>query len=249
MKNTLVLLGILLAIVVGCEDEPTLVSDCAAPTFLEEDGAIISDPFQVSDARLNGTCLEIDVAAGGRDGESWGGQLFVFPSVAESLPPQVTVEFALDDKELCEAAIQKTFSFDLSGLFRIDDRVIVRLNGWDGLLLLESQPIDLEELQATWNLINVNGGLTGIDMRFDPGEVTWEFEQNEVTIQNSVNDETSVGLKSGTFVYIIEESDEFAGRYELSIDSTNLGPITHLNTDSLIVDLRLVDGLQYVLIK
>ena len=249
MKNYLLLIGMLLAAVVGCEDEIPNISDCAAPIYLNESGAIISAPYQITAAQMNGTCLEVEVSASGCDGESWNGRLFVFPDVAESLPPQVTVEFGLENQELCEALVRQTFSFDMSGLFQIDDRVIIRLQGWEEQLLLESRPVEFDNLLATWNLINVNGGLSGIDLRFSPGDVTWDFEQNEVTIVNSSTDDTLVGLKSGTFVYTVEESDEFAGRYELAIDSTKLGPITHLNADSLIVDLRPVDGLQYVLIK
>jgi len=247
MKNLLVSLIVLSVTLISCGDDP-IVADCNAPIFLEEDSAIISDPFQITSAVIDGNCLEIEVGAGGCDGDSWEGKLFVFPLVAESLPPQVSVEFSLKDEELCEAYIRRTFSFDLSGLYDISDRVIVNLNGWDGTLLLEDQTVDLSFLEQEWSLININGGLAGTDERFGQGDITWTFDDTTVTITNDVNAGTGFGFAPGSFAYEIKVSEVYTDRYELLIDDFNLGPITKLNKDSLVVDQRPVDGLQYVLV-
>ena len=248
MKNSIVSLLMVLLLMSACENDP-VTTGCERPVFLDENSAIISDPFQVTSAIINGNCLEIEVGAGGCDGDSWEGKLFVFPLVAESLPPQVTVEFSLRDEELCEAYIRRIFSFDLSELYNISESVIVNLRGWDGTLLLEDQNVDISFLQQKWSLLNVNGGLLGVDDRFNKGDITWEFGNETVAIGNSANQDTGVGFAPGSFDYEIKSSDVYADRFELIIDGLNLGPITKLNKDSLVIDQRPVDGLQYVLVS
>lgn len=246
MKNLLLGLVLLVLFTSSCEDEK-VTSDCTQPIYLKEESAIISDPFQITSAVINGNCLEVEVGAGGCDGESWESNLFVFPLVAESLPPQVSVEFSLKDEELCEAYIRKSFSFDLSGLYSISESVIVNLNGWEELLLLENRSVDISQIARKWNLINVNGGLQGTDLQFEPGDITWNFNSSMVEIINNTQDNTGVGFKPGTFDYTITQSEVYVDRYELEIDGHSLGPITNLTSDKLVVDLRPVDGLQYVL--
>jgi len=137
MKNPILPLLFALAFL-SCEDEQTLATECGAnPIFLEEPSAIISDPFQVTSASINGTCLEVEVSAGGCNGESWTGKLFIFPRATRPIPPQINVEFDLSNPELCEAFVWKTFSFDLSILLGTYKGVAIRLAGWDEILLLE----------------------------------------------------------------------------------------------------------------
>lgn len=250
MKYSILNLILFVLLFASCEDELSndLTSDCGLqPTYLEEDGAIISDPFQITSATMSGNCLEIEVMSGGCDGQSWEGQLFVFPEVAESYPPQVGVQFSLKDEELCEAAIRKTFTFDLSGLYEISDRVIIHLDAWEESILFPE--INADFIMAKWDLININGGLSGVDQRFDRGEVTWEFDTEKVDIQNNSDVEPMIGFETGTYDYSILESEIYMAQYELEINGNTLGPITYLSQDSLIVDQQPVDGFQYVLIR
>lgn len=45
-----------------------------------------------------------------------------------------------------------------------------------------------ELLNGTWNLKNVSGGLMGLNLDYDQGEVIWIFnlEQNNLTVENNI---------------------------------------------------------------
>ena len=137
MKRATFALSIVLSLL-SCDEDETQVSCGGEVIFLEENSAIISDPYQIISARIDETCLEIVVSAGGCDGQSWQGKLFVFPEESLSSQPKKQVEFSLEDKELCEALVQRTFSFDLSGISGSVD-VIINLTGWSEALSLQAR--------------------------------------------------------------------------------------------------------------
>ncbi|GAB4232992.1 MAG: hypothetical protein Tsb0034_06040 [Ekhidna sp.] len=229
----------------GCEEELPIGECGKKAIFMEEDGTVISDPFQITAARIEDKCLAVEVTAGGCDGESWEANLFIYPLFAESYPPQGGAILSFKDEELCEAAIKRTFYFDLSALDQVSDRVILSIDGYDEALLYPG--INTEEVQGAWHLMNVSGGLAGIDDRFEKEEIVWDFNEKKVEIKNTNTDETKQDIfESGTYTYGITK--EFEG-YHLQIDDNNLGLITFLSTDSLIIDQRAVDGFKYTLLK
>ncbi|WP_299221792.1 hypothetical protein [uncultured Aquimarina sp.] len=59
-------------------------------------------------------------------------------------------------------------------------------------------------LQGTWNLVNVSGGITGLDEDIDRGVVVWDFNASTgmVTIvNNSTTTSANTLLASGTYTY------------------------------------------------
>lgn len=61
-------------------------------------------------------------------------------------------------------------------------------------------------LQGTWNLVNVTGGIAGIDEDIERGMVVWDFDMTSgmVTITNTIADSTfDTSLPSGTYSYSV----------------------------------------------
>jgi len=94
-----------------------------------------SETFNTSQAHANGfvsvtiegDCLTMVVSGSGCDGLNWMGTLVDSGAVAESLPPQRTLKFVLDNPEACLAIVQREFKFDICDL-KVDGEVSVLLN-------------------------------------------------------------------------------------------------------------------------
>lgn len=89
-------------------------------------------------------------------------------------------------------------------------------------------------VDGTWNLINISGGFAGIDDAYDPGIITWTFNNQNLTINienNSTEENLYSGFESGTYSYSIVENNgneyilintaEF-GNYVLSINNLKI---------------------------
>lgn len=242
MKKLIWISTILLVGLASCEEEKITNGECDNIIVVDELGAIISDPYMITSVQLEGSCLAIEVSSGGCSGESWAARLFASSLVAESYPPQVSIELSFDDDELCEAAIKRTFSFNLEALNNISDQMILHLAGWDEPIYYGAAVVAGE-----WSLVNINGGLTGLNSNFEKGDITWDFDEETVTIANALdgNDDYS-GFESGVYDYSIEliELTPY-----LTIDEINIGAIYEAKADTLIFDYRAADGFQYVLVR
>jgi hypothetical protein len=88
---------------------------------------------------------------------------------------------------------------------------------------------------GTWNLINVSGGLAGIDNDFEKGKIVWNFNVKDSTLVVANNDGSNSiynGLATGTYTYSIHEGkDEFY----LLINDKEVGGIT-LAKSQLVID-------------
>ena len=197
-----------------------------------------TDPYIIQSAVIDDKCLMVEVSAGGCDGESWGAQMLISPLVAESLPPQAGIKLIFDDDEECEAFITKTFYFDLSQLDSISDKVWVRLEGFDDVLMYPG--LDAEDLIGEWGLFNYRGGFGDANEYLDPGKVMLSFSESEVEIE--VLREGVFSFVSGTYDYRLEERDEDE---ILFIDGIEMGVFQFKTHDSFSVDQRPVDGLEY----
>ncbi|MEM0940012.1 MAG: hypothetical protein AAF600_07015 [Bacteroidota bacterium] len=247
MKKIVLPLFILISVSFACDDDQTEVS-CGPYAITSEDYENIqSDPFSISSSEIIDNCLSIEIITGGCDGESWTAQLYKSEAETFSLPPQLFMKLVLNDDEYCEAAIKKTFQFDLTPIIDQREQFIIRLEGWDQLL--EYPTFDTTNILGNWNLTNINGGLLGTDIRFSRGEIIWKFGKEKVEIQNNIGNETVGIMENGTYDYSITKSNNHRNYYELEIGELNMGPIIHLTVDSLVIDQRVVDGLQYVLIR
>ncbi|MEO1253758.1 MAG: hypothetical protein AAFY41_02560 [Bacteroidota bacterium] len=236
-------LALLLMMFNACEDDK-VESSCGPRAIISEDfDTAPSNDFTIADAFIDGHCLAIEIGASGCDGESWATDLLVSTVVLFSDPPQVGIRMTLKNEELCQAFFKRTFYFDLRSLEEFGDRVEFRLDGWDGLI---SYPeVELEQIQGSWNLINVSGGLAGINDSYNKGLIIWSFGENMVEIENRSVDENYLDtFESGKYPYQIINSNNQLYQ-NLKVDGLNLGSITTLNNRQLIVDQRAADGFLY----
>ncbi|GAA3657223.1 hypothetical protein [Flavivirga jejuensis] len=75
----------------------------------------------------------------------------------------------------------------------------------------DNNNIDDTVVFPTWHLINVTGGLAGIDDSFDLRTIIWTFnitDQVMTVVNNNTDDTKEDGLDSGTYNYSILEEDE-----------------------------------------
>ena len=241
------LLITLLSIFNACEDDD-LRTSCGPIAVITDDLTTRpTDSYSISAVSFEGMCLSIEIGAGGCDGESWSAELLAAQALILPYPPQVNLKLILDDDEMCEAFIQKTYQFDLSSLNEIGDRLILRLDGWDELI--EFPQIDISNIQGTWNLVNISGGLMGANDHFQTGEVVWTFDTDQVEVQNNNQDDLKQdSFESGTYPYRLLKNQSTT-YWQLEVNSMGLGRITFLSDSVLTVDQREVDGFQYIFKK
>ncbi|UJH68729.1 hypothetical protein [Allomuricauda sp. SCSIO 65647] len=94
-----------------------------------------TDNYVIQSVDLQGDCLQIEIASGGCDGDSWKVRLIGAANVDDSLPPMRSIILRLDNQELCEAFITKTYSFELTPFRDSGDSILLRLEGWEDPIL------------------------------------------------------------------------------------------------------------------
>jgi hypothetical protein len=86
-----------------------------------------------------------------------------------------------------------------------------------------------------WNLVNVSGGVSGVDIDYNVGDIVWLFDEvnTKLTVTNTNTDDTlEDGLDSGTYPYsVINNSHDLF----LSIDGTEFGSFT-VSGNQLVID-------------
>ncbi len=94
-------------------------------------------------------------------------------------------------------------------------------------------------LNGIWNLKNVSGGLLGINVDYDPGEVTWNFnlENNILTVENNITttgpEDIYAGLDSGTYSFQVQQNGDTEVLY---INNSVRGVIVLLSENQLTLD-------------
>lgn len=95
-----------------------------------------------------------------------------------------------------------------------------------------SQP---QVMTVYWNLVNVSGGVSGVDIDYNVGDIVWLFDEvnTKLTVTNTNTDDTlEDGLDSGTYPYsVINNSHDLF----LSIDGTEFGSFT-VSGNQLVID-------------
>ena len=139
MKNSILIL-FTSVLLISCEkpqNNSNACSDCCTTSIVNRTNfeGTPSDDFDISDAIINGDCLEITVRVGGGCGDL-NFDLLAVNEVMESLPTQRNIRVILDDQDFCKAMLQKTISFDLSSL-RTDKKGadILHLEGYSKSLV------------------------------------------------------------------------------------------------------------------
>lgn len=241
------LLVVMLTLFNACEEDKINKSDCDALVLLDSDkhqnGATAF--YTILNASIKNDCLEIEYSASGCDGSSWSEEMVDAEVILESFPIQRNLKLLLDNKEACQAVFTKKVSFDLTPIQTEDyTKIILNIDGYDEPLLYNySKDTSIEnQIQQKWDLINVNGGLAGLNENFPQGAITWDFGRSEVTIVNNNSQQNAIydGLETGTYEYAINEVNDFK---TLVVDGQDLGGVS-ISNDELIVDQRAVDGFQ-----
>lgn len=102
-----------------------------------------------------------------------------------------------------------------------------------------------ETISGIWNLKNVSGGLQGINIDYNEGEVQWNFNPSNKTliVENNIittgPEDIYAGLDSGTYNYEIQQDAE---TQTLFINDVQRGIIILLNDNLKIDDGLATDG-------
>lgn len=89
---------------------------------------------------------------------------------------------------------------------------------------LENDGNDTPTRSAKWSLVKVTGGIAGVDITLELGQITWIFDElnNQIIVEENVEG-LSYALSEGTYTYSIEtiNNADF-----LFVDEVEYGDIT-----------------------
>jgi len=98
-------------------------------------------------------------------------------------------------------------------------------------------------LDGSWSLVNVTGGLAGVDDDFEIGLIIWDFNQDNLELTVTNNNTVSViydGFPTGTYDY--EIFTETNGEMSVVINTVSYR-VTNLTSSQLVIDEGVVaDG-------
>ncbi|MDO7171685.1 hypothetical protein [Mariniflexile sp. AS56] len=85
-----------------------------------------------------------------------------------------------------------------------------------------------------WHLINVSGGIAGVDNNFDLNKIVWTFddETHTLTVSNTNTTDVEDGFDTGEYTYSVTEDankEQF-----LTIESNEFGHMTISETELII---------------
>ena len=98
-------------------------------------------------------------------------------------------------------------------------------------------PDSPEVIDVYWNLVNVNGGISGTNEDFNEGIIKWTFNEfaGTLKIENNNTDDTKPdGIESGNYTYNIITSGTSSKTY-LVIDDSEIGSIV-VTANELVID-------------
>lgn len=98
-------------------------------------------------------------------------------------------------------------------------------------------------LNGKWNLVNVSGGIQGIDQDFQKGTVVWDFNQSDETVTIINNNQLQGvydGFPSGTYSYGITSP---ADAEVLVVNEISLGTVD-LKINTLTIEQLAIDGVK-----
>ncbi|WP_282030300.1 hypothetical protein [Winogradskyella eximia] len=105
-------------------------------------------------------------------------------------------------------------------------------------------------LNGSWSLVNVTGGLAGVDDDFEIGLIIWDFNQDNLELTVTNNNTANViydGFPSGTYDY--EIFTETNGEMSVVINTVSYR-VTTLASSQLVIDEGIVaDGFLLTFIR
>lgn len=103
----------------------------------------------------------------------------------------------------------------------------------------ESDEIDnnipANTLNDLWNLTSIQGGFADVNYQFEEGEITWEFNEQDNTlnvVNNNASDEGYDGLETGEYSFSIIQFDDIL---LLEINNDSYGSY-YVENNELIID-------------
>lgn len=124
-------------LVLSCsDDDEVTTSACDFNITIDEERYLAPSPsvYNVSNAKINGDCLEITIQASGCSGDSWEIGLFSNYAITNGFTTYVAFSLKLKNLELCEAYLTKTYSFDLSETIGNTTDTHISVDGWNDVL-------------------------------------------------------------------------------------------------------------------
>lgn len=92
----------------------------------------------------------------------------------------------------------------------------------------------LKEYKTYWHLINVSGGIAGVDNDFALNKIIWSFEEeeNNLIVNNTNTGNQEDGFDTGTYNYSLDENEN--KELFLIINSNEFGNIVVSDSQMLI---------------
>ncbi len=142
MNKLIFILCLNLILLASCDnphDNPFLDSTCDQITNIDNSKYQNnqSEGFSIQNIKVNGDCLEVEIRSGGCNGNSWKIELIDANRVTETAIEQRDLKILLDNEELCNALVYKTYSFDLRPLRTESNKVLLNLELWEKQILYE----------------------------------------------------------------------------------------------------------------
>lgn len=91
---------------------------------------------------------------------------------------------------------------------------------------LDDNGDNVSEVTVThWNLINVTGGIAGVDIDYEIGDITWDFDEinRQVLVKNSIGTASESSLPSGIYTYFVIQHEN---SLYITIDGEEYGELT-----------------------
>lgn len=113
----------------------------------------------------------------------------------------------------------------------------------------DGAPNNDSPFEGQWSLVNVSGGLAGVDEDFEMGLITWDFdiETQELTITNTNTASVFSGFPTGVYDFQVLTNGEMSS---LILEDSFSMVITTLTNNQLILDEGVAaDGFLYTFAK
>lgn len=135
MKKSIFAFSIILTSLLSCsesDDNPYEDSVCDQITTVNNNRYKNnqSEGFLIRSVQIIGDCLEVEIESGGCSGDTWKVELIDAGRVAESKPEQRDLKVLLENEELCNAIVFKTYTFDLRSIQTRNNVVLLNLDLW-----------------------------------------------------------------------------------------------------------------------
>lgn len=98
----------------------------------------VTAPYQITDVRIEGHCMTIDIAASGCSVDNWRLSGYASEAIAEPIPIIRYAKFDFEVQEACQAFFQTSFEFDLRN-WQVDSENVMNIDieGWEPLVRYE----------------------------------------------------------------------------------------------------------------